>query len=159
MTNPTNPELVEEMRWQLEKIRNKQAENAELLGKLDAAQTELAALEATATSPDRTVTVIAGSGGIVHSVELSDDAMSTNARTLAATITATIREAIAIATSKQLDIVRTRVDERVDPQQILGPQARLAGYRTQTEQTAGPADEEPMSESDQFLRNLGIRDH
>ena len=75
----TNPELIEEMRWQLRKIEERKADNARLL-----------AQSATLTSPDGTVTVVT-SGGLVQEVRLSPDAMRSDAATLSARITATLR--------------------------------------------------------------------
>jgi DNA-binding protein YbaB len=137
-------DLVEEMRWQLGKIRDRQAANEELLGKLDEAKGELAALEAKVSSPDGRVTVVAGSGGIVRSVELAENAMNTNAKTLTATINATVKAAIAEATGKQLEIVRARVGD-VEPVQVLGPQAKFASFGV-------PASEEAVPSQDRSQR-------
>lgn len=128
MTNQSSQDLIAEMRWQLAKITDKQAENNELLGKLDAAKDQLAALEARVTSPDGAVTVTAGSGGIVRSVDLADSAMSSNAKSLSSTINATVRAAIARATDKQLEIVRAQVGTNLEPEAILGPQAKFASF-------------------------------
>lgn len=150
VTNPSNRELIEEMRWQVSKIRNKQAENAELLDKLDAVKDRLAALEASATSPDGMVTVVAGAGGIVRSVTLDDAAMRSSASSLSAAINDTIRDAIAMATRHQLEIVRADVGDSVDVQQILGPQAKFADYGTPRPAAQAPApdvtdyDDEPF---------------
>ena len=75
----SNPELIEEMRWQLRKIEERKADNARLL-----------AQSATLTSPDGTVTVVT-SGGLVQEVRLTPDAMRSDAATLSARITATLR--------------------------------------------------------------------
>lgn len=128
MIEQSSRDLVEEMRWQLGKIRDREAANEELLGKLDEAKQQLAALEARVSSPDGRVTVAAGSGGIVRSVELAENAMNTNAKTLTATINATVQAAIAEATGKQLEIVRAQVADDVDPVRILGPQAKFASF-------------------------------
>lgn len=138
MTTQSNQDLIEEMRWQVAKIRDKQAENNELLGELDAAKDQLAALAAKVTSPDGTVAVTAGAGGIVQSVELSDGATGANARTLSATINATLRAAIAEATSQQLDIVRAHVGAEVEPAAVLGPQAKFASFAARPDASAGP---------------------
>lgn len=79
MAEVSNPELIEEMRWQLRKIEERKADNARLL-----------AQSATLTSPDGTVTVVTA-GGLVQEVRLSQDAMRSDAATLSATITATLR--------------------------------------------------------------------
>lgn len=148
MTNPSNRELIEEMRWQVSKIRNKQAENAELLGKLDAVKDKLAALEASATSPDGMITVVAGAGGIVRSVTLDDAAMRSSAARLSAAINDTIRDAIAAATRQQLAIVHDDVGASVDAEQVLGPQAKFAGHGMTRPSAQAPApdvgDDEPL---------------
>jgi DNA-binding protein YbaB len=153
----SNKELLDDMRWQLQKIRDKQAENDEMLGKLDAAKSALSLLEATAASPDGTVTVTAGAGGIVRSVSLGDAAMASNAATLSAAINATIREAIAEATRKQLEIVHASVGEDIEPDHILGPQATFARYGSESDQDAGQGDrpvaDAPADDDEYFSRS------
>lgn len=127
MTEPTSEQLIEQARAQGRQARNKQAEFDELLSTLDEAHTQLHSLRVTATSPDDAVTVTAGAGGIVQSVELSDDAMNnTNAPSLASSINATIAQAIRQATEKQVDLVHRHVGENADVARILGPQAAFA---------------------------------
>jgi DNA-binding protein YbaB len=121
-----NAELVAELRVRLERIRDRQAEHEALLGSLTAAQAELAAITASATSPDGAVTVVAGPGGIVRSVQLAEHALHHTAAALSAVIDATVRQAVAQAAREQLAIVRDRVGDRVDPKEILGPQAMFA---------------------------------
>jgi len=81
----SNPELIEEMRWQLRKIEERKADNARMM-----------AQPATLTSPDGTVTVVTA-GGLVQEVRLTPDAMRSDAATLGATITVTIRAVAAPA--------------------------------------------------------------
>lgn len=131
MPQQSSKELIEDMRWQVQHIKNKQAEQVELFGKVDAARDRLSALAVRVTSPDGSVTVVAGSGGIVQSVELADDAVRNNSATLAAAINATIKQAIAEATDQQMQILRDTVGGAVDAEQVLGPQAKFAGYGQQ----------------------------
>lgn len=79
MAEVSNPELIEEMRWQLRKIEERKADNARLLTQ-----------PVTLTSPDGTVTVVTA-GGLVQEVRLTPDAMRSDAATLSARITSTIR--------------------------------------------------------------------
>lgn len=65
----------------------------------------LTELEAVATSQDRTVRVIAGAGGSVKDIQLTPDAVRQPAPALAATIMATLREAVADAVRQQAGIV------------------------------------------------------
>ncbi|WP_328447487.1 YbaB/EbfC family nucleoid-associated protein [Amycolatopsis sp. NBC_00438] len=74
----SNPQLIEELRWQLKQIEERKAENQRLLS---------------GTSPDRVVTVVAGPGGVVSEVRLAPEAMRFDAVTLGQAITAAIREA------------------------------------------------------------------
>ncbi|TCO62935.1 YbaB/EbfC family nucleoid-associated protein [Actinocrispum wychmicini] len=68
-------------------------------------QDQVARLEVVATSSDRTVRVVAGAGGAVTDIQLTPDAVRQPAPALAATIMATLREAVAEAVRRQADIV------------------------------------------------------
>lgn len=137
---PGNAELVEELWARLERIRDRQAEHEVLLGSLTAARAELAAITASATSPDGAVTVVAGPGGIVRSVRLAEHAMRHTAAALSGVIDATVRQAVTRATREQLAIVRDRLGDRVDPKEILGPQAMFAELAGQPAAPAPRAD-------------------
>ncbi|MDX3191968.1 YbaB/EbfC family nucleoid-associated protein [Streptomyces sp. MN03-5084-2B] len=84
-----NAQLIEEMRWQLRQIEDRKAENQRLLAGIAGSE------HTTVTSPDRSVTVLAGPGGVVSEVRLAPEAMRFDAVTLSRTITAAIREAVA----------------------------------------------------------------
>jgi DNA-binding protein YbaB len=83
-----NPQLIEEMRWQLKQIEDRKAENQRLLAGIAGSE------HTTVVSPDRSVTVLAGPGGVVSEVRLAPEAMRFDAVTLSRTITAAIREAV-----------------------------------------------------------------
>ncbi|UOX87641.1 YbaB/EbfC family nucleoid-associated protein [Amycolatopsis sp. FBCC-B4732] len=83
-----NPQLIEEMRWQLRQIEERKADNQRLLAGIAGSE------HTTVTSPDRSVTVLAGPGGVVSEVRLAPEAMRFDAITLSRTITAAIREAV-----------------------------------------------------------------
>jgi hypothetical protein len=84
-----NAQLIEEMRWQLKQIEDRKAENQRLLAGIAGGN------HTTVVSPDRSVTVLAGPGGVVSEVRLAPEAMRFDAVTLSRTITAAIREAVA----------------------------------------------------------------
>lgn len=83
-----NARLIEEMRWQLKQIEDRKAENQRLLAGIAGSN------HTTVVSPDRSVTVLAGPGGVVSEVRLAPEAMRFDAVTLSRTITAAIREAV-----------------------------------------------------------------
>ncbi|WP_410608423.1 YbaB/EbfC family DNA-binding protein [Amycolatopsis sp. lyj-109] len=84
-----NAQLIEELRWQLKQIEDRKAENQRLLAGIAGSD------HTTVVSPDRSVTVLAGPGGVVSEVRLAPEAMRYDAVTLSRTITAAIREAVA----------------------------------------------------------------
>lgn len=84
-----NAQLIEEMRWQLKQIEDRKADNQRVLAGIAGSE------HITVVSPDRSVTVLAGPGGVVSEVRLAPEAMRFDAVTLSRTITAAIREAVA----------------------------------------------------------------
>ncbi|MEU8631427.1 YbaB/EbfC family nucleoid-associated protein [Amycolatopsis sp. NPDC048633] len=84
-----NAQLIEEMRWQLKRIEDRKADNQRILAGIAGSD------HTTVVSSDRSVTVLAGPGGVVSEVRLAPEAMRFDAVTLSRTITAAIREAVA----------------------------------------------------------------
>jgi len=84
-----NAQLIEELRWQLKQIEDRKAENQRLLAGIAGSD------HTTVVSPDRSVTVLAGPGGVVSEVRLAPEALRFDAVALSRTITAAIREAVA----------------------------------------------------------------
>jgi hypothetical protein len=94
----SNPQLIEELRWQLKQIEERKAENQRLLNGI-----------AAGGSPDRVVTVVAGPGGAIGEVRLAPEAMRLDAVTLGRAITVAITTAITEA-------VRESAGARQQPQ-------------------------------------------
>ncbi|MDQ3785732.1 MAG: YbaB/EbfC family nucleoid-associated protein [Actinomycetota bacterium] len=91
-------------------------------------RSELESLEVSATSPDRSVTVVAGPGGSVLDIRLTEDAMRLGAQRLGATIMSTLQEALADAARQQAGIVQEYVgDEAPVLDQVLETQAEVMG--------------------------------
>jgi DNA-binding protein YbaB len=84
-----NTQLIEEMRRQLKQIEDRKAENQRLLAGIAGSD------HTTVVSPDRSVTVLAGPGGVVSEVRFAPEALRSDAVALSRTITAAIREAVA----------------------------------------------------------------
>lgn len=91
---------------------------------------EIKAIEAAETSPDRSVTVVAGASGSVKSVKITDVAMSKSAQALSQLVHRTFQLAMAKAARQQAEIVQryaggnTKIVEKVNKMQedLLDPQ-------------------------------------
>lgn len=107
-------ELLEQMRQKLEQMQqaNRRAE-ARAAG-FDAMNRELAAVEATAYSADRSVTVVAGINGAVKSIQFSDDIERISPALLSQTVMSTLQEAVAEAARKQASVVQEYVGDDID---------------------------------------------
>lgn len=75
------------------------------MGNVAEMQTELSALETSASNTDGSVTVVAGPGGSVKDIRLTDKAMNQTPQALASSIKSTLQEAVADAARKQAGIV------------------------------------------------------
>ena len=122
-----NAQLIEEMRWQLRQIEDRKAENQRLLAGIAGSE------HTTVTSPDRSVTVLAGPGGVVSEVRLAPEAMRFDAVTLSRTITAAIREAVASGVRLQQQPPRQappRPQPQSQPQRRRAPVEEDTSYDT-----------------------------
>lgn len=84
-----NAQLIDEMRWQLKQIEDRKAENRRRLAGMAGGG------HPAVVSPDRSVTVLTGPGGVISEVRLAPEAMRLDAGTLSRTITAAVRDAVA----------------------------------------------------------------
>jgi DNA-binding protein YbaB len=87
---------------------------------------ELANLEVRATSADESVTVVAGPGGSVLDIRLTEDALRLGAERLGAELMATLREAVADAARQQAAVVEEYAGGPV-LDQVLETQAEVTG--------------------------------
>lgn len=91
-------------------------------------QSEIAALEASATSGDHSVTVVAGAGGAIKDIQLTDKALSRSPEALSATLLSTIQQAVAEAARKQAGIVDDLMGGELNvADQVIEAQAQLFG--------------------------------
>jgi len=97
MATQDNSELVEELRADFARVTDRIAANREALEQLGEAAAEV-------TSSDGMVTVRVAEGGFVQRVRLDPRAMASDAETVSATITDTVREAVSGAAGEALDI-------------------------------------------------------
>lgn len=92
-------------------------------------QEELAELEAVATSPDGAVRVVAGPGGAIKDIRLSQEALRQQAGAVSATIMSTLHRAVAEAARKQAAVVEARMGGLAPgiTEQVLQAQAEAFG--------------------------------
>lgn len=102
-------------------------------------RSEIGAIEARATSADRSVTVIAGPSGGVTDIQLTEDALKQRPQALAATLMSTLREAVADAARQQANVLDHHLSELDDtPRSPDDPYAPAPGD----------------SQADRFLKKL-----
>ena len=126
---PDSAELLEEMRQKLEFFeRANQAADARAAG-YDDLGAELRTVEASAQSPDRAVTVVAGLSGSIKEIRFTEDAKRLSTTQLSQVVMSTLQQAVAAAARQQAEIVQGHVGtdipiaERVlkTQQEIFGP--------------------------------------
>jgi DNA-binding protein YbaB len=113
---PTSPDRLQAATESL-----RQAEQR--LARYDGMKEELAQVEATVTSPDRTVTVVAGPNGTIKDVRLTDAALQQqNGQKLSRIVMSTIQQASAEAARKMAAVVQEYAGDKMD---IVGRVAAL----------------------------------
>lgn len=89
-------------------------------------QSELATLQTSASTPDQSITVVAGPGGSVLDIRLTEDAFRLGPEQLSGQLMATLREAVAEAARQQAGIVEEYAGGPV-LDQVLETQAEVTG--------------------------------
>lgn len=99
------------------------------LGRYAAMKDEIARIQATATSPDRAVTVVAGPSGAVLDIRLSEHALRPGAaRSLNGAMMSTLRLAVADAARQQAQVVQRYVGDRLNiVDRVMATQQELLG--------------------------------
>lgn len=89
---------------------------------------EIAAIRATVSSPDRTVTVTAGPGGTVYDIRLSEQVMQSPAQVVSGSVMTTLRLAVAEGARQQAAIVQRYMGDRLNIlQRVMATQQELLG--------------------------------
>ncbi|CAM2868780.1 YbaB/EbfC family nucleoid-associated protein [Saccharomonospora xinjiangensis] len=115
---------------QFEQFQAKMKRVDDQLANVGQMQSEIAAVEATAANADRSVTVVAGPGGAIKDIHLTDQALAQRPQVLASELMATIQQAVAEAARKQAGIVDDHVAGMGITDQVLETQAQLFGTST-----------------------------
>jgi DNA-binding protein YbaB len=128
---------------------------------IEGMQSELASLEVSVTSPDRSVTVVAGPGGSIQNVSFTEAAMQLGSQRLGAVVTSTLHEAIAEAARRQAAIVQQYVGDDVPVlEQVLETQAQVTGTPVEElrEKVEQQAPKPPPAQVGEVEESLVFRD-
>lgn len=115
-------QLVAEFEQFQSQIRNMDDRFEHLAGM----QSELATLETRASTPDQSITVVAGPGGSVLDIRITEDAFRLGPEGLSGELMATLREAVADAVRQQAGIVEEFAGGPV-LDQVLETQSEVTG--------------------------------
>lgn len=95
---------------------------------------EMAAVRASVTSPDRNVTVVAGAGGTVLDVRLSQQVMQSSPQVLSSSVMTTLRLAVAEGARQQAAIVQRYMGDRMNIiERVMATQKELFGEKKDAE--------------------------
>lgn len=149
---------LDELRREYEKfqaMRQKAAEDnpAQHIGQL---REQMTALTAAVTSPSGKVTVVAGQGGSIQDIQLTDEAMRLPAAALAAELKLTLQQAVAAAAREQASIVDQHMGGLNMYDQVLQNQAEAFGTTVdELKQLGQPAaaPPKPPRDDDDFSQN------
>ncbi|NIH82699.1 YbaB/EbfC family nucleoid-associated protein [Amycolatopsis viridis] len=138
-------DLIDHLQRKLGEVEQRKRAGAQRMAALSQMKDQLSALSVTVSSPDRSVTVVAGAGGGVQSVRVSQDALDGSAIQLSSTITSTIHEAVAAAARQQAAIVQEALGgQSTVLESVLQTQAEAFGT-TVADLKAKLADERPVA--------------
>lgn len=121
-------------------------------GDLDAMQSQVADIEATATSGDHSVSVTAGPGGAVTDIRLTPEALKQRPDALAGIVLSTLQQAVADSARQQASLVDTHMggDGIEVTERVMQTQAQLFGTtpeRLRSDmQEAAPAPSSPADD-------------
>jgi ribose 5-phosphate isomerase len=123
-----NADLLEQMRQKVESVERANAAAEQRAARLDAMGAQLKSVEATATSPDRSITVVAGVGGGVTAIRFTEDAKRMSATQLSQTVMDTLRQAVAAAARQQAEVVQAAIGDDIDVlDRVLKTQEQIFG--------------------------------
>ncbi|SNR70731.1 YbaB/EbfC DNA-binding family protein [Haloechinothrix alba] len=115
---------------EFDKFKSKIQQLDSTFSTVDEMQEEVRSLEVSATAPDRSVTVTAGPGGSVTDLKLSNEAMRQQPASLAATIMATLQQAVAESAREEAGIVAAHMASSApfgSADQLLDAQSQALG--------------------------------
>ena len=118
----------EQLVAEFERFQAKVANVDDRFADIHGMQSELAGLQATATSPDRAISVTSGPGGSILAIDFTEDAVKLPPHALSAAVMTTLRQAVAESARRQATIVEEHMGDGMHlVDQVLETQAELFG--------------------------------
>lgn len=156
---------LEQLRKQYAKFRASLTQVENPLEQVNRMKEELGGLAASVTSPSGKVTVVAGTGGSIRDIVLSEDAVQIPASALAAELKSTLAQAVATSARQQARIVDEHMGGQLNAyQRVLENQAEAFGTTVeelkQSLADGKPKPARPPRDDDDFSANtLMAKDH
>jgi DNA-binding protein YbaB len=140
---PDSAELLEEMRHKLEFFEQaNRAAEARAAG-YDEMGNELRTVEASAQSPDRAVTVVAGLSGSIKEIRFTEDAKRLSTTQLSQAVMSTLQQAVAAAARQQAEIVQSHVGTELPiAERVMKTQQEIFGRPDSAPPARPPVDNE-----------------
>lgn len=123
---PDSAELLEQMRQKLEFFEQANRAADARAAEYDAMGDELRTVEASAQSPDRSVTVVAGLSGSIKEIRFTQDAKRLSTTQLSQAVMSTLQLAVAAAARQQAEIVQGHTGLPI-AERVLATQQEIFG--------------------------------
>lgn len=118
----------ERLLTQFEQFQSKIKKVDDQLANVAQMQSEIEDIEATAMNVDRSVTVVAGPGGAIKDIQLTEKALAQQPQALSSELVSTIQQAVAEAARKQAGVVDEHTGGGMNvTDQVIETQAQLFG--------------------------------
>lgn len=122
---------VEDLRRKLESLQQVGEQAAQKTPDFNQMREQLNALQTSATSADRAVTVTAGPNGAIQNIQFTQDALRGSPSQLSSTVMSTLQQAIAEAARKQAEIVQEHTGDGEVLNRVLRTQEEMLGTKVE----------------------------
>ena len=121
------PSGLDDLQRKVDSLKAAARRAEEQQGDVGQLREQIAAVQASITSTDKAVTVIAGPGGSITDIRFTQDALRLSAIQLSSTVMSTVQQAVAAAARKQAEIVQEFVPEGDVLERVLRTQEEMLG--------------------------------
>ncbi|MDA3624990.1 YbaB/EbfC family nucleoid-associated protein [Saccharopolyspora sp. WRP15-2] len=130
---------LDDLQRKLEALKEAGRRAEQQMGDFGRMREQISELQVSATSPDRSVTVVASPGGVTD-IQFTQDALRKSPGDLSNLVMSTLQQAVAEAARRQADIVQEYVPDSDVREQVLRTQEQLFNPDANQHRSA-PADD------------------